>query len=202
MTLPLLIALSLSTAVPAASSAFVEPGVHVSTSGVAQKVSLLGGMSLDATYMPSQSPPLRLTDDLRFGLAGTPGPLDMGGALHRGGGAEPILALLLGLIVGFGTGHLVAHDRNGFVLFLVIDIVIIALSSVLNFAVLQGGLFYGIGGLALLISHIIQGLDAYGEAGGERIIEVTRERAVRLASVGSGGSDAPVITTRGFSFNF
>lgn len=199
MMLPLLLALSVSTAMPADSAAPGEPGVRLSTSAASQKVSLLGGVELSATYMPSVSPPLRLSDGVRFALAGTPKPLDMGGALESGG--RQIVALLLGLVVGFGTGHLVAHDRNGFILFLVIDLAIIVVSSVINFAIAGGGLLYGLGGLALLISHIIQGLDAYGEAGGERIIQLTRERAVRLANAGSG-QEAPVVTTRSLSFDF
>src|SRR6185312_16564439 len=107
-------------------------------------------------------------------------------------------ALVLGLFLGFGTGHLVARDRDGFILFLVVDLAIIVVSSVFKLAV--GGWIWGLGGVALLVSHVIQGVDALGKAGGPRIVEETRKKAVLVADV-TGGRDAPLVTTRAFAFS-
>jgi hypothetical protein len=93
----------------------------------------------------------------------------------------------------------VARDRDGFILFLVVDLAIIVVSSVFRLAV--GGWFWGLGGLALLVSHVIQGIDALGKAGGPRIVEETRKKAVLVSDV-TGGRDAPLITTRAFAFSF
>jgi len=200
MSLALLVVVSLSTSTLSPPPAQEPNAIRLADTVEGRKATLLGGVELDATWKPSAAPPLRLIDGLRFASEGTPAPLDHGGGVSSGG--RQVLALLLGLLVGFGTGHLVAKNREGFILFLIVDIVIIVASNVLELAVLRGGgLLWGLGGLALLISHIIQGLDAYALSGGERLIEVTREKAVRLARAGSG-LEAPIITTRSFGFEF
>jgi hypothetical protein len=56
---------------------------------------------------------------------------DEGGGAGVSGDVIPVLAILLALFVGFGTGHLIVHDREGFILFLIVDIVIIAVFGVL-----------------------------------------------------------------------
>src|SRR5205814_1341236 len=81
--------------------------------------SLLGGDELAGSFLPSPAGPLRLTDDIRFALADMPA-LDHGGGMDRD--VRQILALLLGFFPGFGIGHLIAHNRSGFILFLLIDI--------------------------------------------------------------------------------
>lgn len=158
-----------------------------------RSASLLGDETLEASYTPSAAAPLRLVDDLRFGASDAPWPLDHGGALT--GEGRQVLALLLGLFVGFGIGHLVAGDKDGFVLFLLVDVAIIVVSTVI-------GVFahFYFGYLAMLVSHVIQGLDAYAEAGGPRIIQQARERAVRIAS--APGREEPAVTTRVFSLAF
>ncbi|MFZ5471883.1 MAG: hypothetical protein ACOZIN_20830 [Myxococcota bacterium] len=175
-----------------AAPALAGGGVSLTTNPE-RKASLLDGEQLEATYQPSQSSALRLTDGLRFDRQGLPTPLDSGGGVS--GENRQILALLLGLIIGFGIGHLVAQDRDGFVLFLIIDIAILAAASVFTFWVRFPFLW-----LAFLASHIIQGLDAYAEAGGPRLIERTRERAVRFAS--TWGKEEPATTTRVFAWSF
>src|SRR4051812_28432423 len=63
-----------------------------------------------------------------------PLPLPMPSMPDEGGGAGvssdviPVLAILLALFVGFGTGHLVVHDREGFILFLIVDVVIVVVA--------------------------------------------------------------------------
>ncbi|MCI0572482.1 MAG: hypothetical protein L0Y66_17135 [Myxococcaceae bacterium] len=138
-----------------------------------------------------------LAADALVGRAGTQElPLDAGGAVSSD--TRQLVALLLGLIVGFGTGHLVARDTNGFVLFLVVDLAIITTATIL--ASLVGPPFRLLY-LGLVASHVIQGLDAYGKAGGEQIIERTRERAVRWAAA-PGLEERGSTMTRTFALAF
>jgi hypothetical protein len=116
-----------------------------------------------------------------------------------------ILALILGFVPGFGIGHLIAKDRDGFILFLIIDIALYALGVTVGWVVGLHPFFWGIGGLVWLVVHIIQALDAYAEAGGGRIVERTRERAVGIASTGAERADplnALTPTTRVLGFQF
>jgi len=201
MMLPLLLALSMTSSTPAMASPSIqalEDGIHLTHNASVFKASLLEGLELSTSVMLSHAPPLRISDDLRLGLTGLPS-LDEGGGVSSG--TRPLLALVLGLLLGFGTGHLVAQDRNGFVLFLIIDLAIIVISNVFEFLVVHGGLFFGLGGLALLVSHIIQGIDAYGESSGQRILQLTRESEVRIANAGSGLAP-PVSTTRTYALAF
>ena len=87
----------------------------------------------------------------------------------------------------------------GFILFLIVDVAIIVGTVVLK-AVFTGWI-WGLGGLALLASHVIQGLDAYHSAGGPALVESARKNAV-LVSDASGGRDAPAFTSRAFAFSF
>ena len=188
----LTLSLLLAATPPAAGGGFLSEGIE------ARSASLLGDLELAASWKPSLSAPLRITDDIRLINAETPLPLDEGGGLSSD--ARQILALVLGFIPGFGLGHLVAKDRDGFILFLIVDVAIYVVGGVVGWAV-RWSPFWGIGGLIWLAVHIIQALDAYAEAGGERIVGVLRERAVELAGT-SNLREAPVVTTRVFAFDF
>lgn len=91
------------------------------------------------------------------------------------------LCLILGVLLGFGTGHLLAHDQRGFILFLVIDVAVIAALIVLD-AIVQTELVYGLTVLGFLVERVVQGLDAYGAAGGQRILERERDNTFLVAS--------------------
>jgi hypothetical protein len=197
MVVPLLLA-SLLAVTPAEPASPADPTVSFAHSLESRHARLLEGLELAATFKPSETPALRLTDGVRFGLMDTPLPLDTGGAQIQGENRQ-ILGFLLGLIIGFGTGHLLVRDQSGFLLFLVVDVAIIVVSSV--FRIAFGGWFWGLGGLGLLISHVIQGVDVLGKAGGPRVVEETRQRAV-LVSDATGGRDSPLITTRAFALSF
>ncbi|KFA88043.1 hypothetical protein [Archangium violaceum] len=200
MLASLLLASLLATS-PSLESAFAaDPTVSFSHAMEDRHARLLDEGQLAAPFHPNLTPE-GFTDALHYGRLREPLRQESGG---RGGGAvsgevRQVLALVLGLFIGFGTGHLLARDTDGFLLFLVVDVAIIVVSSVLRFAV--GGWFWGLGGAALLVSHLIQGIDALAKAGGPRIVELTRQRAVQVADV-SGGRDTPAITTRAFAFNF
>lgn len=192
-----LVVASVLIAGPAFAAEGEPGGVTLENNSTERSATLLSGMVLDATFKPAAVEPLRLMDGAAFNLASSPiVPLDDGGGVDRG--TRPLLALLLGLIVGFGLGHLVARDREGFVLFLIIDLVIVVMSAVLP--QVGVGWFYGLGGLALLVSHIIQGIDAYQQAGGGQIVQWTRERAVEIASTPS--RETPLVAFRNLAFSF
>lgn len=123
------------------------------------------------------------------------GPFD-GAAMSQEGRA--ILALVLGLVVGFGIGHLVAQDTTGFVLFLIIDIVLIAASAILPSVFWP---IWWVPSLLLLVSHIYQGIDAYGKASGTPLIRRSIESTIRVAGV-QNQQLAPPMTPRAFSFSF
>jgi len=103
---------------------------------------------------------------------------DQGGGAGVSSDVIPVLAILLALVVGFGTGHLVVRDREGFILFLIVDVVIVAVSSVLSYVGFGIGFWWlgwsGLGGLAFLVSHIIQVLDVYGKAFGTKLLDRAR----------------------------
>lgn len=154
---------------------------------------------LESSARPSQSPILRMLDSTFLGQTALPR-LDDGGGMDSG--MRQVLALVLGFIPGFGLGHLIARDRNGFVLFLVIDLVLYSAGIVGGSLLGGGGLFIGLGSLVWLVVHIFQAFDAYARAGGERIIERTRERAVMYASRPAEPFDPIAVTTRLFRFSF
>jgi hypothetical protein len=198
MKLVLVVALSL---IPAAAMADAAPepadarGVALGSSLEHRDATLLGGDELAASYMPSRTSPLRLSDEIRFGLGEVP-PIDHGGGLDSD--VRQILALLLGFVPGFGLGHLIAHDKDGFILFLVIDVALYFIWGVVGF--LFWSPFHYVGGLLWLVVHIIQALDAYSSAGGEKFLERQRERAIPIAS--RSGRGDPLTATGLFQFDF
>jgi hypothetical protein len=135
---------------------------------------------------------------LNFTRADLPSHLPLPAIPDEGGGAGasvssdviPVLAILLALFVGFGTGHLVVHDREGFILFLIVDVVIVAVSSVLSGVFFGAGFWWlgwtGIGGVAFLISHLIQVLDVYGKAFGTKLLDRARATTMEIALPKSG----------------
>ncbi|MDQ3266278.1 MAG: hypothetical protein M3Y59_21960 [Myxococcota bacterium] len=195
----LLLGAVLSATAFAAPEEAVSEGITLSNNSEQRKASLLTGLELDSSYKPSAHAALGLMDGLRFDLQDK-FPLETGAGLDSG--MRPVLALLLGLLVGFGLGHLVARDRDGFILFLIVDVVIVVLASVIHVAVFSGGgWFWGIGGLAKLVSQIIQGIDAYAQAGGGRLVQWSREHTIQIATSESI-RDTPAATFRTFGFQF
>lgn len=126
---------------------------------------------------------------------GAHNPFD-GAAMSQDGRA--VLALLLGLFLGLGLGHLVAQDKDGFILFLIIDIVLIAASVALPYVFLP---IFWVPNVLLLISHIYQGIDAYGKASGSPLIRRSIESTIQVAGL-PGERMAPAMTPRTFGFSF
>jgi hypothetical protein len=94
-----------------------------------------------------------------------------GGAPARGQRVEPALALILGIIPGFGIGHLLAGSPQ-WTIWLIADIVI--------FIVWPGGFFvtesraYDFLGLLVLVERLFEGISAYQAAGGTPIFRDLR----------------------------
>jgi hypothetical protein len=100
-------------------------------------------------------------------------PLDAGGlgllrvddgAGARGGSAEPALALILGIIPGFGLGHLVANSPR-WTTWLIVDIALLAVwivGSSLDVGDPLNALFF----VALVVERVFEGVDAFRSAGG------------------------------------
>ncbi len=106
---------------------------------------------------------------------------DDGGGAGVSSDVQPLIAILLSLFIGFGLGHLIVKDRDGFILFLVVDVVIIAVGSVLYWATPLAALGYYGGGVVLFISHLLQVLDVYGKAYGTKLLDRTRDTMVLAA---------------------
>jgi hypothetical protein len=93
----------------------------------------------------------------------------------RGGGPriEPALCLVLGIIPGFGVGHLLARSHN-WPVWLVVDVVIAV--------VFWGPYWYWPGhpgyfpalNLLVLVERLVEGFSAYQAAGGGRIFPLDR----------------------------
>jgi hypothetical protein len=86
------------------------------------------------------------------------------GAGARGGTAEPALALILGIIPGFGLGHLVANSPR-WTTWLVVDVALLAVwivGSTLDVGDPLNALFF----VALVVERVFQGVDAFRAAGG------------------------------------
>lgn len=181
------------TALPSA-----DPAVSLTATLADRSAHLVEGFeSLAGAATAASQLPVQL---LPFDLEGRPFARDTGAGVDAE--TRQILALLLGLVVGFGTGHLVARDRDGFILFLIVDLAIVTVSSV--FGGIGVHLFWPLGGVALLISHVIQAIDAYAEAGGARLVERARESAILVAGEPGGlvPGPTPAVTTRAFAFSF
>ena len=117
---------------------------------------------------PRHAPPALDLPILRLD-GGTPLLLDEGGgAGSRRRSVEPVVALVLGIIPGFGIGHLISGSPR-FPLWLVVDVAILAFWY---FGV-WGEPYYldstplrGLFGLLILAERIVEGVDAFQQAGG------------------------------------
>jgi hypothetical protein len=70
---------------------------------------------------------------------------------------------------------------------------------IINGAAIHSEIMTALGIIALVASHVIQGLDAYHAAGGEKVIQLNREKSTLLAD-GSGPSASRVSSLMMLSF--
>ena len=110
--------------------------------------------------------------------------LDEGGAAGRRGGqrVEPAVALILGIIPGFGIGHLIAGSPQ-WVYWLIADIVIFVFWPG-GFFYIDHGSAYPLLGLLVLVERVFEGISAFQAAGGGPVFRSERGFA-------AGGLDSP-----------
>jgi len=123
----------------------------------------------------------------RLQLGSQPLLLDDGSG--AGGGADPVLALVLGIIPGFGLGHYVAGSSQ-WTRWLIIDVLLLAGAIVLTAADI--GALTALVWLAVVVERVIEGIDAYRAAGGKSVAGPSRERGRVALAPPAGGLDGPV----------
>jgi hypothetical protein len=127
---------------------------------------------------------------------GNPPELGAGGDAQ----ARQTLALVLGFVVGFGVGHLIAGDQGNFALFLILDAIVVGVAVVLNAAFIHSGVLYGIAIITLIASHLFQGIDAYSAAAPKNVVKQQQDSAIFL--VEGPKPNATPVTSAQFSFAF
>jgi hypothetical protein len=158
----------------------VEVGAHLRERRI-RDVSARAELALRLERFDGPSAPRAHLDVPRLALAGAVDlAVDEGGGAARGGQrVEPVLALILGIIPGFGIGHLLAGSPQ-WTIWLIADIII--------FVVWPGGFFvtdsraYGFLGLLVLVERIFEGISAYQAAGGSPIFRDLRSWFERAPS--------------------
>ena len=91
-------------------------------------------LSLHAPTLQLSHAAPRLLDVSLHSFTASEVPLDTGGGGRAGESADTrhVLCFILGFFPGFGIGHLLAHNRDGFILFLVVDVAILCVAIVLS----------------------------------------------------------------------
>jgi hypothetical protein len=146
----LLAALALAAAVSAPAAARADLGLALRLEQFEGPSDVAAAVHLEVPALEAKGVPTLALDD-------------GGGAGRHRGGVEPAVALILGIIPGFGIGHLVAGSDQ-WVYWLIADLVI--------FVIWPGGLFftshdsYNFLGLLVLVERIFEGLSAFQAAGG------------------------------------
>ncbi len=122
--------------------------------------------------------------------------------LGAGGDAQArqTLALVLGFVIGFGVGHLIAGDQGNFALFLILDAIVVGVAVVLNAIFIHSGVLYGIAVITLIASRLFQGIDAYSAARPKDVVKQQRDSAIFL--VEGPKPNATQVTSAQFSFAF
>ena len=141
------------------------------------RLTAFDGPAAPAPRQHLELPALAVDGFLMTGVA-----LDEGGGAGRRGRVEPAVSLILGIIPGFGIGHLIAGSQQ-WIYWLIADILI--------FVVWPGGFFfidhggaYPLLGLLVLVERIVEGLSAFQAAGGGPVFRSERGGF-------AGGLDSP-----------
>ncbi len=128
--------------------------------------SLLAGGAPEVRLVPELHQ--RLAGELRdlaryLGHDDAPFPLDDGGGARAS--EDQVIAFILGFFPGFGLGHLILGDEDGFLFYLLVDFVTLAAFIVVD---VLFPTIWAITVLGWIGLHLLQGLDAYRTAGGGR----------------------------------
>lgn len=127
-------------------------------------VPLLAGGAPEARLVPELHEELarELTELARYlGHDEAPFSLDDGGGSRAS--EERVIAFILGFFPGFGLGHLITDNEDGFFFYLLVDFVTLAAFIVVD---VLFPTIWAITVLGWIGLHILQGLDAYRTAGG------------------------------------
>jgi hypothetical protein len=126
------------------------------------------------------APPAHLVPALSLG-GGAP---DLGSGGSTGGGNNPVLALVLGIFPGFGLGHYVAGAA--WQTWALIDVLILVAAIVITSV--DAGILVPLAWVAIVVERVIEGLDAYHEAGGGKVAARAPgiDDAVRLRATDRG----------------
>ena len=129
-----------------------------------------------ASLLAGGAPEVRLVPELHEELARgltalarylgpdrAPFPLDAGGGAPAS--EERVIAFILGFFPGFGLGHLILDDEDGFLFYLLVDFVTLAAFIIVD---VMFTTIWAITVLGWIGLHILQGIDAYRTAGGGR----------------------------------
>ncbi len=148
--------LSLSLAAPAAARA----DLALSLPSLGAERAPAGLLSEPTAWARLGSPEPRLVPDLRLDPA-----LDLGGGDGMRRSDRAVLALVLGIIPGFGVGHVVA-EVDSWVIWLVVDVVVFAISGIFWFG--PGPDWPG--ALIWVLERVLEGVDAYHRALGRHFL--------------------------------
>ena len=132
----------------------------------------------------------------RLALDGEPAwGFDDGGGAGMTHGEREVLALILGIIPGFGLGHVVARSP-AWILWLLVDVILFV---VVGFGFWWGPYWWGggLGGLGaaiFVVERVLEGYFAYRAAGGRPIAALPPEPGLAMAPA-LRGTAAPLAVT-------
>jgi len=130
-----------------------------------------------------------------------PGEVGGGAGADVDPGSKRVLAFILGFLPGFGIGHAIAGDKQGFVLFLIVDIVVTAVAIVLTALAPEpvGALLW----VAWVGEHVFEGYEAYVAAGGSKMVERSARQLMYAGDEGfAPGAPQLFPASRAVSFSF
>ncbi len=96
-----------------------------------------------------------------------------------------ILALVLGIIPGFGIGHVIA-DSKSWVVWLVVDVVLLVVAVAIS-----AGAGSGLAWLIIIPERILEGIDAYNAALGRHFLSQAAPQAPPAGSLAAVAAGAP-----------
>jgi hypothetical protein len=190
MEVPNMRALTLSlllSAVPVTARAGYQLSLAVFEGRHAPSAGLLGSTA------PAPSghllPYLALDGELAFGF-------DEGGGAGMTHGERQVLALILGIIPGFGLGHVVARSP-AWILWLLVDVILFVLVG-WGFwwgPYWWGGGLGGLGAAIFIVERVLEGYFAYRAAGGRPIASLPPEAPGLAMAPALRGGAAPLGVT-------
>jgi hypothetical protein len=104
---------------------------------------------------------------LSMEVVAPPAPVPLPGAGAGYGGADPAISLLLGIIPGFGMGHLIANSPR-WTTWLVVDVILLAVWVITPYTNEPFGALVFVGSV---VERVFEGIDAFRSAGGRGLAD-------------------------------